>query len=119
MQKQELERRSLFRGPPGYEPRTPWSAPAGLAAAVLIVAVSILGAVLVLGTQAILGTPDAGGATWRQDLGALATEFLVLGVNPHPRKPGAEFGSLKVGDDSPHHFAALEALKKRLGGGKS
>jgi hypothetical protein len=52
------------------------------------------------------------------DLGALATEFLVLGVNPHPRKPGAEFGSLKVGDDGPRHFAALEALKKRLGGGK-
>ncbi len=53
------------------------------------------------------------------DLGALATEFLVLGVDPHPRKPGAEFGSLKVGDDGPRHFAALEALKNRLGGGKS
>src|SRR5476649_2409669 len=53
------------------------------------------------------------------DLGALATEFLVLGVNPHPRKPGAEFGSLKVGDDGPRHFAALEALKKRLGSSKT
>jgi Large ribosomal RNA subunit accumulation protein YceD len=52
------------------------------------------------------------------DLGALATEFLVLGVNPHPRKPGAEFGSVKLGDDGPRHFAALEALKNRLGGGK-
>jgi len=50
------------------------------------------------------------------DLGALATEFLVLGVDPYPRKPGAEFGTVKVGDDGPRHFAALEALKKRLGG---
>ena len=53
------------------------------------------------------------------DLGALATEFLVLGIDPYPRKPGAEFGSLKVGDDGPRHFAALEALKKRFGGGQS
>jgi uncharacterized metal-binding protein YceD (DUF177 family) len=50
------------------------------------------------------------------DLGALATEFLVIGVDPYPRKPGVEFGSLKVGDDGPRHFAALEALKKRFGG---
>jgi hypothetical protein len=53
------------------------------------------------------------------DLGALATEFLVLGLDPYPRKPGAEFGSLKVGDDGPRHFAALEALKKRFGGSQS
>jgi uncharacterized metal-binding protein YceD (DUF177 family) len=53
------------------------------------------------------------------DLGALATEFLVLGIDPYPRKPGAEFFPLKVGDDGPRHFAALEALKKRLGGGQS
>jgi uncharacterized metal-binding protein YceD (DUF177 family) len=50
------------------------------------------------------------------DLGALATEFLVIGVDPYPRKPGVEFGSLQVGDDGPRHFAALEALKKRFGG---
>ena len=53
------------------------------------------------------------------DLGALATEFLVLGIDPYPRKPGAEFAPLKVGDDGPRHFAALEALKKRFGGGQS
>lgn len=50
------------------------------------------------------------------DIGALAIEFLVLGINPYPRKPGAQFGSLTVGDDGPRHFAALEALKKRFGG---
>ncbi len=25
------------------------------------------------------------------DLGAIATEFLILGIDPYPRKPGAEF----------------------------
>jgi hypothetical protein len=60
--------------------------------------------------------PLAGGTV---DLGAIATEFLVLGIDPYPRKPGAQFGSLKVGDDGPRHFAALEALKKRFGGGTS
>jgi uncharacterized metal-binding protein YceD (DUF177 family) len=50
------------------------------------------------------------------DLGALATEFLVLGIDPYPRKPDAQFAPLKVGDDGPRHFAALEALKKRFGG---
>jgi uncharacterized metal-binding protein YceD (DUF177 family) len=53
------------------------------------------------------------------DLGALATEFLVLGMDPYPRKPGAEFAPLKVGDDGPRHFAALEALKKRFGGSQT
>jgi len=53
------------------------------------------------------------------DLGALATEFLVLGIDPHPRKAGAEFAPRKVGDDGAHAFAALEALKKPSGGGTS
>lgn len=53
------------------------------------------------------------------DIGALATEFLVLGIDPHPRKAGAEFAPLKVGDDSASAFAALEALKKRFGGSTS
>jgi uncharacterized metal-binding protein YceD (DUF177 family) len=48
------------------------------------------------------------------DLGALATEALVLGIDPHPRKPGAKFAPVKVGDDGSKAFAALEALKKRL-----
>ena len=52
------------------------------------------------------------------DLGALATEFLILGIDPYPRKPGAQFAPPKVEDAGEHPFAALEALKKRLGGGQ-
>jgi uncharacterized metal-binding protein YceD (DUF177 family) len=46
------------------------------------------------------------------DLGALVTEFLILGLDPYPRKPGAIFqppADLKP-DEGP--FAALAALKK-------
>jgi uncharacterized metal-binding protein YceD (DUF177 family) len=50
------------------------------------------------------------------DLGAIATEFLLLGIDPYPRKAGAEFAAIKTADDSAKPFAALEALKKRLGG---
>ena len=51
------------------------------------------------------------------DLGAIATEFLLLGIDPYPRKPGAEFAPVKADDASAKPFAALEALKKRPGGG--
>ena len=51
------------------------------------------------------------------DLGAIATEFLLLGMDPYPRKAGAEFASVNADDASVKPFAALEALKKRLGGG--
>jgi hypothetical protein len=46
------------------------------------------------------------------DLGALATEFLILGLDPYPRKPGAVFEPPQVakGDDTP--FAALASLTK-------
>jgi uncharacterized metal-binding protein YceD (DUF177 family) len=50
------------------------------------------------------------------DLGAIATEFFLLGIDPYPRKAGAEFAAVKNTDDGPRPFAALEALKKRLGG---
>jgi uncharacterized metal-binding protein YceD (DUF177 family) len=53
------------------------------------------------------------------DLGALATEFLLLGIDPYPRKAGAEFAPPKVEDGGDHPFAALETLKKRMGGGQS
>ena len=52
------------------------------------------------------------------DLGAIATEFLILGLDPYPRKPDATFQGLAVGDDAAHPFAALAALKKRQGGDK-
>jgi hypothetical protein len=46
------------------------------------------------------------------DLGGLATEFLILGLDPYPRKPGAVFqppADTSV-DEGP--FAGLNALKK-------
>ncbi len=44
------------------------------------------------------------------DLGALAAEFLALGLDPYPRKPGVEFAEPASSDtDSP--FAALAGLK--------
>jgi uncharacterized metal-binding protein YceD (DUF177 family) len=46
------------------------------------------------------------------DLGAIATEFLVLGINPYPRKPGVSFDSPMADDPASHPFAALASLKK-------
>jgi len=47
------------------------------------------------------------------DLGTIATEFLLLGLDPYPRKPGAEFDLPKEREEeSAHPFAALAALKK-------
>lgn len=53
------------------------------------------------------------------DLGAIATEFLLLGIDPYPRKAGAEFLPMKAETEGGRPFAALEALKKRLGGSQS
>jgi uncharacterized metal-binding protein YceD (DUF177 family) len=53
------------------------------------------------------------------DLGALATEFLILGIDPFPRKPGAVFDPpAAASDPESRPFAALAALKKG-GGAKS
>src|SRR5262249_58019291 len=46
------------------------------------------------------------------DLGAAATEFLLLAIDPYPRKPGAVFDAPKSDDSGAHPFAALAALKK-------
>lgn len=46
------------------------------------------------------------------DVGRLATDVLLLGIDPYPRKPGAVFETAPVGDPSSHPFAALAALKK-------
>ena len=51
------------------------------------------------------------------DLGALATEFAILGIDPYPRKPDAAFAAPAAGDEPPKPFAALAALKKPPGGG--
>jgi uncharacterized metal-binding protein YceD (DUF177 family) len=46
------------------------------------------------------------------DLGAIAVEFLVLGLDPYPRKSGVEFSRSEGEDEQAHPFAALAALKK-------
>jgi len=45
------------------------------------------------------------------DLGAVATEFLMLGIDPYPRKPGAVFEPPHTADEGSHPFAALAALR--------
>lgn len=47
------------------------------------------------------------------DLGALATEFLILGVDPYPRKADAVFETPDAGKDKDGPFAALAKLKSR------
>ncbi len=52
------------------------------------------------------------------DVGALATEYLILGVDPYPRKAGIAFDAPKTGEKKAEDaaegrpFAALAALKK-------
>jgi hypothetical protein len=64
-------------------------------------------------------TPDApeplvGGSI---DLGAIAIEFLLLGIDPYPRKADAVFETQGAGDAAAAHpFAALAALKRSSGG---
>jgi uncharacterized metal-binding protein YceD (DUF177 family) len=51
------------------------------------------------------------------DLGAIATEFLLLGIDPYPRKPGAVFAAPAENESTRNRpFAALAALKKGLRG---
>ena len=50
------------------------------------------------------------------DLGSIAVEFMVLGLDPYPRKPGVHFDDMVVGDKdepAPSAFAALARLKDR------
>ncbi|MCF2523920.1 DUF177 domain-containing protein [Bradyrhizobium sp. G127] len=50
------------------------------------------------------------------DLGHLATEFLILGIDPYPRKPGVAFIPPATPQDPDEHpFAALKALKAAPG----
>ncbi len=46
------------------------------------------------------------------DLGALATEFLILGLDPYPRKPGAIFEPPHQAAPEESPFAALAAFKQ-------
>lgn len=45
------------------------------------------------------------------DLGALTAEFLVLGLDPYPRKPGVDFNYRDPADEKDSPFAALNKLK--------
>ena len=53
------------------------------------------------------------------DLGAIATEYFLLGIDPYPRKPGAVFEPPSAGDAATKPFAALAALKKLGPGDKT
>jgi len=47
------------------------------------------------------------------DLGLLATEFFILGIDPYPRKAGAAFDAPRTAaDPADHPFAQLAALQK-------
>jgi uncharacterized metal-binding protein YceD (DUF177 family) len=46
------------------------------------------------------------------DLGVVATEFLILALDPYPRKSDAVFTAPAAEDKTDHPFAALAALKK-------
>ena len=46
------------------------------------------------------------------DLGALATEFLILGLDPYPRKPGATFEPPRDRKPEGGPFASLAKLMK-------
>ncbi len=48
----------------------------------------------------------------RIDLGALAAEFLAMGLDPYPRKPGVAFASAEPEPEVDSPFAALENLRK-------
>jgi uncharacterized metal-binding protein YceD (DUF177 family) len=51
------------------------------------------------------------------DLGALVTEFLLLGIDPYPRRPDAVFAPPRAEESPGGAFAALAALKKDRGAG--
>jgi uncharacterized metal-binding protein YceD (DUF177 family) len=50
------------------------------------------------------------------DLGTVAVEFLILGIDPYPRKPGAVFQTPPAEAENDHPFAALAGLRR---GGQS
>lgn len=72
---------------------------------------------LAIGNEADGGDPPEPLQNGIVDLGALAVEFLLLGIDTYPRKAGASFEvSYAQADSASHPFAALVALKKDSGG---
>jgi uncharacterized metal-binding protein YceD (DUF177 family) len=49
------------------------------------------------------------------DLGAIAAEFLILGIELYPRKPEAVFQAPPIEDKTEHPFAALASLRRGQG----
>jgi uncharacterized metal-binding protein YceD (DUF177 family) len=49
------------------------------------------------------------------DLAAVTTEYLILGIDPYPRRPDAVFHAPPSGDPGTKPFAALAVLKKQSG----
>ncbi|NIX77624.1 YceD family protein [Microvirga terricola] len=47
------------------------------------------------------------------DLGALTAEFLALGLDPYPRKPGVDFAYKDPAAEEDSPFAALKTLKNK------
>jgi len=45
------------------------------------------------------------------DLGMLATEYLIVALDPYPRKPGIEFAGYGQPEEKKSPFDALKALK--------
>jgi uncharacterized metal-binding protein YceD (DUF177 family) len=86
----------------------------------VFLAASALGAVeseVNLGAEAV--EPPEVMADGVIDLGAVATEFLMLGIDPYPRKPGVVFEPPQAADAGSHPFAALAALRGGRGRGRS
>lgn len=50
------------------------------------------------------------------DIGALSVEFLMLALDPYPKKPGTGFEDYVESGEKLSPFAALEALTKKQGG---
>jgi hypothetical protein len=86
----------------------------------VFVPASALGA---LGSEANLGVeavePPQALIDGVVDLGAVASEFLVLGIDPYPRKPGAVFEPPQNADAGSNPFAALAALRSGRDRGRS
>jgi uncharacterized metal-binding protein YceD (DUF177 family) len=53
------------------------------------------------------------------DLGTIAAEFLMLAIDPYPRKPDAVFEAPQNADEGSHPFAALAALRSGRDRGRS
>ncbi len=66
-------------------------------------------------TDAELPEPLVGGVV---DLGAIATEYFLLGIDPYPRKEGVVFEGGAPAEPAESPFAALASLRKSPPGRK-